>query len=604
MTDLRPDDLWQDPRLVYAVATVAVLLLVATVWLFRRSKKTGRGAGFICLTLSIVLHAALLYFLPARVTENGGSATNAPDIETVGVEAVMQSMFDPELELDDASGETETADVMPLPISEFEEQLVETTPPADTRSAEEPALPANNAVDSPMPESLSEEMPSETESLQALDEELDDAFNELLAAQSIVSDAVEDSSEEDTRPIQESDIAQAPSPADDAGPMTAEMRPTSSARAASATVPGGKTSDFANRVGAAKQLALTQTGGDLQTEAAVRAALRFLAEAQRDDGAWDPRASGAGVERRPLGETRFGAGTKCDTGLTGLALLAMIGAGHTHQRGEYADNVYRGLASLIHAQKPDGSLGGNATVYASTYCHSMAALALCEAAVITKDNSAIAASRRAIGYTTRMQHPVTGGWRYTKGDPGDLSQLGWQAMVLDAGRRVGIPIESGSITGVDRFIRSVRAGRGGLACYRPGEATSRTMTAESLATRLLFGERVPQSEIAEAERYLLQRPPGSGQDNYYYWYYASLALHQLQDDAWEQWNTALKNRLLSTQQPNGSWSAETMWGGYGGTVYATAMATLCLETYYRHTLRQTPRVADQPSLRPSGPINR
>ncbi|MEL6110704.1 MAG: prenyltransferase/squalene oxidase repeat-containing protein, partial [Planctomycetota bacterium] len=586
-------------------ATAAILLLVATVWLFRRSKKTGRGAGFICLTLSLVLHAVLLYFLPARVTDNGGSATTAPDIDSVGVEAVMQSTFDPQLQLDDASGDAEMAEVMPLPMSEFEHQLFEITPPEDVQSPDEVDA-TESALDSPMPESLADDDVSDAEPIEALSAELEDAFSELLAAQTSASEAnanEADQPTEDFAPTADPDTARE-RVANNNDPRPTPPRPTANARAASANVPGGKKSDFANRVGAAKQLALTQTGGDLQTEAAVRAALRFLAETQRDDGGWDPRTSGAGVERRPLGETRFGAGTKCDTGLTGLTLLAMIGAGNTHQRGEYADVVYRGLAYLIHAQKPDGSLGGDATVYASTYCHSMAALALCEAAVITKDASAIAASKRAIGYTSRMQHPVTGGWRYTKGDPGDLSQLGWQAMVLDAGRRAGISIEAGSITGVERFIRSVRTGRGGLACYRPGEATSRTMTAESLATRLLFGERVPQAEIVEAERYLLQRVPGSGQDNYYYWYYASLALHQLQDNAWEQWNAALKNRLLATQKPNGSWSADTMWGGYGGTVYSTAMATLCLETYYRHTLRPTPRVADQPSLRPSGPINR
>ena len=26
----------------------------------------------------------------------------------------------------------------------------------------------------------------------------------------------------------------------------------------------------------------------------------------------------------------------------------------------------------------------------------------------------------------------------------------------------------------------------------------------------------------------------------------------------------------------------TVWGGYGGRVYTTAMATLCLEVYYRY----------------------
>ena len=141
--------------------------------------------------------------------------------------------------------------------------------------------------------------------------------------------------------------------------------------------------DFANRTGQAKEEALNQTGGNAETEAAVEAALKFLAAAQRADGAWDPRATGAGVERAPLGENRNGAGAKAETAITGLALLTLMGAGNTHRRGDYADNVYRGLAYLIQKQKPDGSLAGNASPYAATYSHGMAALAMCEAAAIT-----------------------------------------------------------------------------------------------------------------------------------------------------------------------------------------------------------------------------
>ncbi|MEE2938096.1 MAG: squalene--hopene cyclase, partial [Planctomycetota bacterium] len=150
-----------------------------------------------------------------------------------------------------------------------------------------------------------------------------------------------------------------------------------------------------------------------------------------------------------------------------------------------------------------------------------------------------------------------------------------------------------------RFLRRVRMGTsGGIATYRPGEPPSQTMTAEALATRLLIGENVDSVEIAEAEEYLLKRLPGNGQDNYYYWYYATLALHQLQDDAWRLWNGSLQRRLLATQQSDGSWAADTVWGGYGGTVYTTSMGALCLEAYYRHTIRQNKtRIADQTGMR-------
>jgi squalene cyclase len=60
----------------------------------------------------------------------------------------------------------------------------------------------------------------------------------------------------------------------------------------------------------------------------------------------------------------------------------------------------------------------------------------------------------------------------------------------------------------------------------------------------------------------------------------------LQDDAWQTWNEAMKTHLLARQESNGSWPTDDEWGGYGGRIYTTSMAALCLEVYYRHAIRQ------------------
>ncbi|MFK8110662.1 MAG: squalene--hopene cyclase [Rubripirellula sp.] len=588
--------LWADPRLVYTVAATAVALLLITIWLFQRQRKQGRQAGFICLFLSVALHIALIFLVPFLPARNGGSSTVREETtEEAGIDSVAFSTFDPDMEIDDASNDDQLSQVAPLPVSNLTDLLDEPQPPAQEPETlnevadvetEEP-LPSD-----PVPESLANE-PTESES-QPIDE-LDTQLGELL-------DQAFAAAELSPPPAADSAADMQPAPAETSQTVSdsqasVEATPVSTATAPARTVVGDLEGDFANRVGAAKVEALQRTGGNEDTEAAVEAALKYLAESQRTDGAWDPRTTGAGTERAPLGMNRGGAGSKAESAITGLALLTLMGAGQTHQQGDYADNVFRGLAYLINHQKPSGSLAGDAAVYAANYSHGMAALSMCEAAAITRDASALQSASRALAHTQRMQHPSTGGWRYTQGDPGDLSQLGWQAMVLDAGHRAEIQLNNRSVTGVQRFLRSVRMGSsGGLASYRPGEAPSRTMTAEALATRLLIGEKVPANEIAEAERYLLQQPPGVGQDNYYYWYYATLALHQLQDDAWDQWNEALKRRLLATQRSDGSWPADTLWGGYGGSVYTTSMATLCLETYYRHAIRSDDdRIANRPT---------
>ncbi|QDT03625.1 hypothetical protein K227x_20090 [Rubripirellula lacrimiformis] len=614
-----PVQLWADPRLVYTVAGAAAATLLFTIWLFGRRKRGGRPAGVICLMLSIGLHAALIFLVPMLPSFSGGSSTADPTTDQqAGIDSISFSTFDPDMIPQDASGEDADAMIAPLPVSNLTDLLTDPVAQSDPEPEPETAdEPQDASAIDVAPESLVMAQPSPTsqplsEIDTALGEFLDDAFAESEAVpdspdvptpESVAADASESASA--AEPIAKAPVTRqvdAPSPVIVKATDPVQAAPVSTTTAPGAMVAGDVPDDFANRVGKAKEVAIQRTGGDANTEAAVEAALKFLAETQRPDGAWDPRASGAGKERAPLGMTRGNAGAKAETAITGLALLTLMGAGQTHQQGPYADNAYRGLAYLIQHQQPNGSLAGNASVYAATYSHGMAALAMCETAAITRDPSAIQSATRSINFTRSMQHPSTGGWRYTAGDPGDLSQLGWQAMVLDAGYRAGVPVDRQSVTGVQRFLRSVRAGSvGGLASYRAGEAPSRTMTAEALATRLLIGEKVPPAEIAEAQRYLMQQPPGVGQDNYYYWYYATLALHQLQDETWQQWNTALKNRLLATQRSDGSWPADTVWGGYGGTIYTTAMATLCLEVYYRHTIRSdSDRIANQinqPSMR-------
>ncbi len=587
--------LWADPRLVYAVAGAAVATLLFTIWLFRRRGRGGRQAGLICLLLSVGLHVALILLVPLLPSLRGGSSTTDSETdEDGGIDGVSFSTFDPDMLAADAAGDAHSP-IAPLPVANLESLLGQPpTPEPESREQDVAPEPARLATSGLSPSSLSESTPVETSEVMAsIDSMLDELLSEAAAAgQGTPSEVAEETPMD--APTSSSDRIAHVSDEDPSSPASTSTAPR-------AMVPGDLASDYAKRLGKAKFEALERTGGDENTEAAVEAALKFLAEAQRSDGAWDPRASGAGIERSPLGMTRGGAGSRAETALTGLALLSLIGAGQTHQRGQYSDNAYRGLVYLIQNQKPDGSLAGAASVYESTYCHGMAALAMCETAAITRDPSAIACASRTIGFTRAMQHPTTGGWRYTAGDPGDLSQLGWQAMVLDAGYRAGVPVDPRSVEGVERFLRSVRAGsQGGLASYRAGEQPSRTMTAEALATRLLIGQNVPAAEIAEAERYLLQQLPGVGQDNYYYWYYATLALHQLQDEAWQQWNVALKNRLLATQRADGSWPSDTVWGGYGGTVYTTAMATLCLEVYYRHAIRSdSNRIANQTPVNPT-----
>ena len=373
-------------------------------------------------------------------------------------------------------------------------------------------------------------------------------------------------------------------------PSGAATPPSETAIAAApAGLAGGLTADevYQQRSKQDRRRLSAAEGGGEETEGAVEAALAWLAKNQGANGLWSASKFGGGRELRVGGEDRQGAGAGADTGVTGLAMLAFLGAGYTHQEGPYQQTVERGLMAIIASQKADGSIPGEANVYAAMYCHGMATLALGEAFGMTRDARLRNPLRRAIGYTLAAQHPTTGGWRYYPREPrGDTSQLGWQLMVLRSGELAGIAIPVTARDGMVRFLKSVATGTsGGLASYRVDERPTRTMTAEALACRLILGMQPDNPACREAVASVLQEVPGDGQMNLYYWYYATLALHQLQGPQWERWNSALKSVLLVRQYTDGelvgSWDTNDVWGGYGGRVYTTALATLCLEIYYR-----------------------
>jgi len=343
-------------------------------------------------------------------------------------------------------------------------------------------------------------------------------------------------------------------------------------------------------------------GATPETEKAVKAALKWLADNQEPDGRWNARRHGGGFETMTAGRDRQSAGSRADTAMTGLALLALLAAGHTHREGVYSENVRRGLNYLIQIQRSDGGLGGNAANFEYNYSHAMATLAISEAYGMTGDSGLDAPVRKAIGYTLANQNPTTGGWRYNSWDAGDTSQLGWQWMSLKSAELAGIPIPEKARSGVIRFLGTVSSGtHRGLASYRTGEAVTRPMTAEALVCRQLLGLSPNAPSAREAGEYLLGQLPGQGEYNVYYWYYGTLAMYQLQGGYWERWNEALQKYLVSKQRTDGSlagtWDPDPVWGGYGGRVYSTALAALCLEVYYRYLPLYLQANPSQPSSR-------
>lgn len=332
-----------------------------------------------------------------------------------------------------------------------------------------------------------------------------------------------------------------------------------------------------------EQLRGAAFGATLETEASVRSGVEWLVRAQKENGRWDASEYGAGVDRQVDGQGRGSTGANADTGISGLALLALMGDGHTHLFGQHRVAVQHGLEYLLGQQGSDGNLSGNASLFARMYCHAMATIAVCEAYALTGDRRLRDYAERAIAFTIRSQDLHTGGWRYQPADAGDMSQFGWQVLALRSAQQAGLVVPASTKTRMVKFLATCNTGaKGGLASYRPGFGATRTMTSESLACRMWLDAERNMEQVQEATDYILKQLPSQTRPDLYYWYYGSLALRQAGGPGWQTWSSAMSRVVPALQLSDGSWAADTKWGGYGGKVYSTAMAVLCLESFYRY----------------------
>jgi len=328
-------------------------------------------------------------------------------------------------------------------------------------------------------------------------------------------------------------------------------------------------------------------GSTVEAESCVSAGLRWLVKAQAPDGHWDCKS--------------WDGGGNYDVGMTGLALLAFLGAGYTHTKGRYKDTVARGLDWLRYNQKPNGAFG-----YQTFYEQGIATMAVSEAFGMTRSDSVRMMAQKAVDFICQTQ-PDHGGFRYAGAvdkESGDMSVTGWQIMAIKSAicSELTVPVQA-----IDRsreFLKNTFREYGGSAYIVSQPNATPAMSAIGMACRQFLGDNY-DAEINAAANYLLEQQKKAGAPNagggqkdvlvsdLYYTYYSVLAMFQMGGEYWVQWNKAFRDPLVKLQEGKvlmdgrgrfvrGSWDPkDTMWGAQGGRVFSTAMAILCLEVYYR-----------------------
>ena len=316
--------------------------------------------------------------------------------------------------------------------------------------------------------------------------------------------------------------------------------------------------------------------------------LEWLALHQERDGHWNTQ--------------KFGAFHQTDTAVTSLGLLAFLGAGHSEKVGEYQGNVRRAVRWLKQHQQGNGMIFDTTDAGAHRgigYPVAMATLALAEAAGMGNLPDTKNAAQRAVDYCVAHQSGTgsdKGGWRYTAGQAGDLSVTGWYVMALKSAKMAKLHVPVEAFEGALKFLDSVDAQDSQHPdatrfLYRPNEEhaeSSHRLTAIGTLARIFLGVN-KESQRPSVEAFVERGgvPEWSDQKtDLYYWYYGSLATFQMGGDVWRRWNEGMVRALNSSQitsgENEGSWPVVGAFSDEWGRAGQTALATLCMEVYYRY----------------------
>ncbi len=358
-------------------------------------------------------------------------------------------------------------------------------------------------------------------------------------------------------------------------------------------------------------------------------ALDWLADHQNFDGFWSGTNFSDDTKRvnarktynlefvkagDPKGDKGWSGST--DIGLTGLSLLAFAGAGHDHKEGKYKDTCRRALMYLRKIQSNDGCFGPKDDD-SFVYNHAICTMAMAELYSLSGDAALKGSTERAAGFILSAQNEGSG-WRYgVKPQENDTSVTGWMVLALKSCKFAGFEFESSKVYGhAAVWLDQVTVESNGYpktGYNLPGSDNARmrsaqnyvsnpSMDAINIMTRMFMGDskwdannRVIKSQAAECARNV---PVWEHEKiDYYYWYYASLALYQVDGPHWKTWESAMVKTLFANQRgwrpedkgttaatldEHGSWDAVDAWSGAGGRVYATAINCLTIEVWTRY----------------------
>lgn len=348
--------------------------------------------------------------------------------------------------------------------------------------------------------------------------------------------------------------------------------------ASNLTLPTG--GGLAGRDPASRGALAAAQGGSVASERAVEDGLRWILAHQSAEGSW-------GFHHQKAGRCKCShpGERESKTAATGLALLAFLGAGYTHENGQHQAVVDAGLKYLTKTMRKNGSWLGNSD---QMYSHAIATIALAEAWQMTGDETLEPFVEKACRYIELAQNTSDsnrkGSWGYLAGKPGDITVTAWQLMALKSCKSAGLETKQETWDLTNRFVDRMGSSDGTFGYDQPKKKTPAT-TAIGLFSKMHLGLHRESPVLASGGDWLINHGPS--ESDIYFNYYATQVMFHRQGDDWKTWNQKMRDYLIATQETGaghltGSWHFDDRHGAVGGRLYTTAMAVLTLEVYYRY----------------------
>jgi len=316
-----------------------------------------------------------------------------------------------------------------------------------------------------------------------------------------------------------------------------------------------------------------------EVESSVNRALEWLKNSQRADGSW--------------------GGAEADA-MTGLAILTFLANGETPSSARYGATVEKGIKFLLDEQAKHGGgkfsgwvLGGDGGMH-QAYAHGIATYAISESYGLTRIPTLKKAMEDAVGVIIQGQQPG-GSWDYgfRKTARRDASVAGWQLQALKAALIAGAS-NQGLKEAIDRGVEELKKFQHeetGMFSYSDPDRGKMSITGVAVLCLQLAGKakdsatRKGLQALKQAE-INWQKPM---EWPMYSWYYITQAKFQAGGGDWDSWNPRFALEIMKNQRDDGSWitAGENLGEEFHGKetsygpVYATTLAALTLQVYYR-----------------------